>query len=285
MSIEMTAALKRLGLALAVAGITAAGAYAATNDASSSAGANAADSATAAQGGQANSNGPGGASDQQGTPQRGFGNRPGNRFYGGGPAGPGPRGFGPQAGFRGPPGAGPMARARFRWAMRGRMGGMGRTGPGMMMDRGLMAALRQLNLTPVQREQVRTIEFNAAESVRMKAATERQQQTAAGQNALSNFTVLANPGDPGYARAVAELRTRATQRVQDSVQLATDTEQKIYNVLTADQKAQLPKVLADIKTRMQQRIDDMRAQRQRAQGGPGGPAGGPPGAPGRQPPR
>jgi Spy/CpxP family protein refolding chaperone len=152
----------------------------------------------------------------------------------------------------------------------------------MRMDRGLMAALRQLNLTPVQREQVRTIEFNAAESVRMKAATERQQQSAAGQQALDNFTVLANPGDPNYARAVQQLRTRATQRVQDSVQLAMDTEQKIYNVLTADQKAQLPKVLADTKTRMQQRINDVRARRQRGQGGTGG---SPPGAPGGQPPR
>ncbi len=268
MSIEITTALKRLGLALAVAGIASAGAYAATNDAGSSADANSADSATSAQSGQANPGGAGGAADQQGRPQRGFRGGAGNGGYGGGP---GPRGFGPQSGFRrGRASWGPMARARFGRAKHGRMG------PGMRMDRGLMAALRQLNLTPVQREQVRTIEFNAAESVRMKAATERQQQSAVGQQGLDNFTVLANPGDPNYARAVQQLRTRATQRVQDSVQLAMDTEQKIYNVLTADQKAQLPKVLADTKTRMQQRINDVRARRQRGQGGPGGSPGVPP---------
>jgi Spy/CpxP family protein refolding chaperone len=150
--------------------------------------------------------------------------------------------------------------------------GMGR---GMMPNRGLLAAFRQLNLTPVQREQARTILFNANESERMKRATE--QQAGAAQQALDNFSVLANPGDPNYARAVQQLKTRATQRAQDSIQLATDTQQKLYNLLTADQKAQLPKVLDDIKTRAQQRMNDMRARRQ---GGASQPA-----QSGQQPPR
>src|SRR5579863_3454400 len=37
-----------------------------------------------------------------------------------------------------------------------------------VMNRGFLAALRKLNLTPVQREQMRTIMFNAREAVRME---------------------------------------------------------------------------------------------------------------------
>jgi Spy/CpxP family protein refolding chaperone len=157
----------------------------------------------------------------------------------------------------------------------GMMGGAMSTGGGGMLNRGLLAAFRQLDLTPVQREQVRTIMFNASESQRMKAATE--QQAGGAQQALDDFAVLANPGDPNYARAVQQLKSRATQRVQDSIQLATDTGQKLYNVLTADQKAQLPKVLDDLKARAQQRMNDLRARRQ------GGASQPPPG--GQQPPR
>ena len=142
----------------------------------------------------------------------------------------------------------------------GMMGGAMGMGRGMTLNRGLLAAFRQLDLTPVQREQVRTILFNANEGERMKAATERQ--AGGAQQALDNFATLANPGDPNYARAVQQLKTRATQRLQDSIQLATDTGQKLYNVLTADQKAQLPKVLDDIKTRAQQSMNDLRTRRQ-----------------------
>jgi len=149
----------------------------------------------------------------------------------------------------------------------------------MMLDRGLMAAFRQLNLTPVQREQVRSIVFNARESVRMRAA--QAQQSGAMQQRLDDFAVLANPGDPGYARSVQQLKTRATERVQQSIQLATDTEQKLYNVLTAEQKAQLPKVLTDMKSRIEQRMNALRARRQgagsrRDQGTQSGPSGQPP---------
>src|SRR5262249_40916843 len=159
----------------------------------------------------------------------------------------GPGGFGPGGAYLGWLGRrGDLMGPGGGFGMMGGALGMGR---GMVLERGLMAAFRQLDLTPVQREQVRTILFNAREGERMTAATE--QQAGAGQQALDNFTVLANPGDPNYARAVQQLKTRATQRVQDSIQLATDTEQKLYNVLTADQKAQLPKVLDDIKSRTQ----------------------------------
>ena len=133
----------------------------------------------------------------------------------------------------------------------GMTGGAMGAGRGMMLERGMLAAFRQLDLTPVQREQVRTILFNASESVRMKAATERQ--AGGAQQALDNLAVLANPGDPNYARAVQQLKTRATQRVQDSIQLAADTSQKLYNVLTADQKAKLPQVLADMKSKFEAR--------------------------------
>jgi Spy/CpxP family protein refolding chaperone len=60
---------------------------------------------------------------------------------------------------------------------------------------------------------------------------------------------LANPGDPNYATALQNAKTAAANRLQSQV----DLESQIYNVLTADQKAKLPQVLADMKTKAQQR--------------------------------
>lgn len=150
----------------------------------------------------------------------------------------------------------------------------------MMMDRGFFAALRQLNLTPVQREQMRTIVFDAREAVRMERAN--AQQSGAAQRERDDFAVLSNPGDPNYGRAVEQLKSRAAERVQKAIQRASDTEQKLYNLLTAEQKAQLPKVLADLKARHEQRLQEMRQhlQTMRMRHRHGGPAGdGEPNAP------
>src|SRR5689334_9934048 len=64
------------------------------------------------------------------------------------------------------------------------------------IDRGFFAAVRQLNITPVQREQMRTILFNAREAVRMERAN--AQQSGAAQRQRDDFAVLSNPGDPNY---------------------------------------------------------------------------------------
>ncbi len=141
----------------------------------------------------------------------------------------------------------------------------------------LLAAMHQLKLTPTQRDQVRTVVFDAMQAARRQRFEARIQ---AGQAARENSAVLSNPGDPNYGRAVQQLKSRALERVQQSIQLATDTEQKLYNVLTAEQKAQLPKVLSDMAARRQQRM----AMRMRPHRGP---MEGPPGQPSQpgQPPQ
>jgi Spy/CpxP family protein refolding chaperone len=60
---------------------------------------------------------------------------------------------------------------------------------------------------------------------------------------------LANPGDPNYATALQNAKTAAATRLQKQVELQS----QIYNVLTADQKAKLPQVLADMKSKAEAR--------------------------------
>jgi len=143
------------------------------------------------------------------------------------------------------------------------------------MDRGFFAALRQLDLTPVQREQMRTIVFTAREAVRMERANE--QQSGAAQKRREDLAVLANPGDPNYARAVQQFKSRAAERVQQAIARASDTEQKLYNVLTAEQKAKLPQVLSEQRARREQRRQEMKRRYARPEdAAPGGSPGAPP---------
>lgn len=103
--------------------------------------------------------------------------------------------------------------------------------PGMLFAGGLLHALRQLNLTPAQRQSVQSI-----------LATARQQLRDERGDPGADFTVLANPGDPNYATALKAAQDRAVARIQ----AVSQVEQQIYAVLTADQQAQLPTVLASM---------------------------------------
>lgn len=246
MNTATVAVLRRLGLALAIGGIAAGGAFTA---ASAQVGATGADDGAAAQSAPA-----AGAPDMpppDGAPPQGGGDGR-HRGFGGAHGGPG---FGP-GGPRGWHHGGPMGRHR----------GFGHD-RGMMMDRGFLAALRELKLTPVQREQMRTIMFNAREAVRMERAN--AQQSGAAEHRREDFAVLSNPGDPNYARAVQQLKSRLSDRVQQAITRASETEQKLYNVLTAEQKAQLPKALSDLQARHEQRMQAMRMHRQRWDSGAG----------------
>ncbi|HEX2791816.1 MAG TPA: Spy/CpxP family protein refolding chaperone [Steroidobacteraceae bacterium] len=109
---------------------------------------------------------------------------------------------------------------------------------GMMAGGGLLHALHQLNLTPAQQQSVHTI-LTAARS---QFAAERK----AGGG--PDFTALSNPGDPNYAAAKQDLQTRIANRIQEQ----TQTEQAIYKVLTSEQQAQLPVILANMKAKMAQ---------------------------------
>lgn len=95
-----------------------------------------------------------------------------------------------------------------------------------------MRALKQLNLTSDQQQSIHTL----------VAAARSAQASQAGAQLR---TQLENPGDSGYAAAVQEAMQRASNRVQ----ALSDLQVQIYNVLTADQKAQLPTVLAQLQAR------------------------------------
>ena len=105
---------------------------------------------------------------------------------------------------------------------------------GGMMHGPLHQALKALNLTPEQQQQVHSI----LESARPPAGT-----------AMPDITVLGNPGDPNFAAAVAQAKTQAAQHVQKMA----DITQQIYAILTPEQKAKLPQVLADMKAKFEQR--------------------------------
>jgi Spy/CpxP family protein refolding chaperone len=100
----------------------------------------------------------------------------------------------------------------------------------------MLRATHQLNLTPDQQASIKDILSSA-----------RAQRQADGPQ-IDVFT-LANPGDPNYAAALQNAKTAAATRLQKEV----DLQSQIYNVLTADQKAKLPQVLADMKSKAEQR--------------------------------
>jgi Spy/CpxP family protein refolding chaperone len=122
---------------------------------------------------------------------------------------------------------------------------------GMMLGMTLRAT-RQLNLTADQKASIESILANAR--AQMKAAH------ASGQ-APVDMAVLANPGDPNYATALQSAKTLAANRIQTESEL----QGQIYNVLTAEQKAQLPTILASMKADAAQR----RANWEQKHAGPG----------------
>jgi Spy/CpxP family protein refolding chaperone len=110
---------------------------------------------------------------------------------------------------------------------------------GLMLGMTLRAT-RQLNLTAEQQASIKSILANARE--------QRKAAHASGQ-APVDMAVLANPGDPNYATALQAAKTLAASRIQTESEL----QGQIYNVLTAEQKAQLPTVLASMKAEAAQR--------------------------------
>lgn len=103
-----------------------------------------------------------------------------------------------------------------------------------------LRATKQLNLTADQQASIKQILSTAR--AQAKAAH------ASGQ-APVDMTVLANPGDPNYATALQSAKTLAANRIQSE----SEIQGQIYNVLTAQQKAQLPTILASLKAEAAQR--------------------------------
>jgi Spy/CpxP family protein refolding chaperone len=97
-----------------------------------------------------------------------------------------------------------------------------------------LRATKQLNLTADQQASIKTILSTAR--AQAKAAH------AAGASTV-DMTALANPGDANYATALQTAKTASATRIQNE----SEIQGQIYNVLTAQQKAQLPTVLASMK--------------------------------------
>ena len=110
----------------------------------------------------------------------------------------------------------------------------------------LLRATRQLNLTAEQQTSIKSI---------IQAARPARQAGDPLQH--PSLTVLGNPGDPGYASAVQGAQTAAASRVQKESALAA----QVYAVLTAQQQAQLPTVLASIQAQQQARRAQWAAKR------------------------
>jgi Spy/CpxP family protein refolding chaperone len=113
----------------------------------------------------------------------------------------------------------------------------GLRGGGMLVGV-MLRATRQLNLTAEQEASIKSILSNA-----------RAQRQADAGTAPIDMVTLANPGDPNYATALQSAKAAAAARLQNEAQL----QGQIYNVLTADQKARLPQVLADMKSKFETR--------------------------------
>jgi Spy/CpxP family protein refolding chaperone len=103
-----------------------------------------------------------------------------------------------------------------------------------------LRATKQLGLTADQQASIKTILSTA--HAQAKAAH------AAGTSPV-DMSVLGNPGDANYATALQSAKSLASTRIQNESEL----QGQIYNVLTAQQKAQLPTVLAAMKAQAAQR--------------------------------
>jgi len=127
-----------------------------------------------------------------------------------------------------PSSSAPAVTARPHW--RHMRGGAGPVGV-------LLRAAHQLNLSADQKQSIKTLLMQARSA----------QRAAAGTG--PDMTVLGNPGDANYASAMQGLQSRASNRIQAQSELASS----IYNVLTPEQKQQLPTVLANLKAQAQAR--------------------------------
>ena len=119
----------------------------------------------------------------------------------------------------------------------------------------MLRATHQLNLTSDQQASIKSI-----------LSTARAQHKAAAGSGSVDLAALANPGDPNYAAALQNAKAAAAARFQSQV----DLQNQIYNVLRADQKAKLPEVLADMKSKAEQRRAAWQAQHQGAAGNAAG---------------
>jgi Spy/CpxP family protein refolding chaperone len=97
-----------------------------------------------------------------------------------------------------------------------------------------LRATKQLNLTADQQASIKTI---------LSTARAQAKAAHAAGAAQVDMSVLGNPADPNYATALQGAKTAASTRIQNE----SEIQSQIFNVLTPQQKAQLPTVLASLK--------------------------------------
>ncbi|MGH8150675.1 MAG: hypothetical protein ACRETB_11970 [Steroidobacteraceae bacterium] len=130
--------------------------------------------------------------------------------------------------------------------------------------------IHALDLSQVQRQQIRGILRQA-----------RSSHKSARPHGF-DLAVIGDPGNPGFARAVAAAKARAADRIERRSQIAT----QVYQVLTPVQRHDLATLLAADNIRLEvrrARMQQMRQQMQKRraewlQRHPGGPAAGPGGS-------
>jgi Spy/CpxP family protein refolding chaperone len=113
-------------------------------------------------------------------------------------------------------------------------------GPG----RHFMHVLKQLNLTPEQQTQVKSI-FAAA----------KPQFKELGANTRSNAEAMAgmSPTDSGYPALLAAAKANAAARIQQM----SDVKAQIFAVLTKAQQEMIPQIIAADKAKWQQRRQNL----------------------------
>ncbi|MBB6095298.1 Spy/CpxP family protein refolding chaperone [Povalibacter uvarum] len=104
----------------------------------------------------------------------------------------------------------------------------------------MMGALKQLDLTAQQQQSVRAVLDSNA-----------QQRKALRERERSNRDSLAGtmPDDPNYPGLIATKKQLAAEAIQQ----ASDTQTQVFALLTPEQKAKVPQVLAERKARWEQR--------------------------------
>ncbi len=107
--------------------------------------------------------------------------------------------------------------------------------------------LHQLNLTPEQKTQIK--------SIFAQAKTDYGSRGAAARSNHEALTAM-SPSDAGYPTLLATEKTNAAARVQ----AMSDIKAQIYAVLTPAQLAQIPTIIATDKAARDARIATLRSQ-------------------------
>jgi Spy/CpxP family protein refolding chaperone len=123
--------------------------------------------------------------------------------------------------------------------------GMGGMQDGMMMGgRGMDRMLDQLKATPEQREKIKAISEKhrpAMQKLHEEMRASREQFQAV------------EPGDANYSKAVKQASQKAAELASRGVEQHAALRSEVYQVLTPEQRAQLPQLRAQMQAQMKER--------------------------------